>query len=61
VRAVTRLLSDNDLARGDLGQGGAAFVLRETGTADLDALERRLTDTYENVRRMITTCLEARR
>ncbi len=42
VNAATRLLCDQPTAPDDLGEGGRAFVLRETGASDAAALTRRI-------------------
>ncbi len=42
VQAATRLLSDKPLDPASLGEGGRAFVLRETGAVDMDDLRLRL-------------------
>jgi len=42
LRQAARLLSDRPLEPERLGEGAAAFVLRETGEESLDALARRL-------------------
>jgi glutamate-ammonia-ligase adenylyltransferase len=49
LQAGGRLLSDRPLDMAALGEGGRAFLLRETGTADLDGLRTRLTDTVATV------------
>ncbi|MEY4983438.1 MAG: hypothetical protein RIR62_1704, partial [Pseudomonadota bacterium] len=42
LQAGTRLLTDRTLDLAALGEGGRAFLLRETGEADAAALERRV-------------------
>ena len=42
LQAGTRLLTDRALDLAALGEGGRAFLLRETGEADAAALERRV-------------------
>lgn len=42
LQAGTRLLTDKTLDLGAIGEGGRAFLLRETGEADADALSYRL-------------------
>ena len=44
VQAATRLLSDKALDPATMGEGGRAFVLRETGSADMNDLRIRLAD-----------------
>lgn len=43
LHAAARLLSDRALEWEELGEGGRAFILRETGAADADALVAELT------------------
>lgn len=49
LQAGGRLLSDRPLDMAALGEGGRAFLLRETGTPDLDGLRTRLADTVATV------------
>ena len=42
VHAVARLLGDSNLDPGQIGAAGAAFVLRETGAATIEALAQQL-------------------
>ncbi len=49
LQAGGRLLSDRPLDMAALGEGGRAFLLRETGTDDLDGLRARLADTVASV------------
>ena len=42
VQACSRLLSDQPLDMREIGEGGQAFLLRETGAADAEALKARM-------------------
>jgi len=57
VQMVARLISDKPLAPGKIGEGGAAFLLRETNEESLDMLETRLGKTCDAAARAIDACL----
>jgi glutamate-ammonia-ligase adenylyltransferase len=57
VQMVARLISDKPLAPGRIGEGGAAFLLRETNEESLDMLETRLGKTCDAAARAIDACL----
>ncbi|MDT8327593.1 MAG: bifunctional [glutamine synthetase] adenylyltransferase/[glutamine synthetase]-adenylyl-L-tyrosine phosphorylase [Roseovarius sp.] len=58
VNMVARLISDKPLDPGLMGEGGAAFLLRETGQEDLVALQETLETTCAKAARVIDAALE---
>ena len=56
---VARLLSDKPLVPEDLGDGGTAFLLRETGHDNLSALETALIATTDKAAKAIDRRLPA--
>lgn len=61
LQAGTRLLSDRVLDPAALGAGAQAFLLRETGARDADALTQALVKTAEAAAAVIETVVTARR
>ena len=59
LQAGGRLLSDRPLEMEALGEGGRAFLLRETGCEDLDGLSTRLADTVAAVAAIVGRHLPA--
>lgn len=57
VQMVARLISDKPLAPDRIGEGGAAFLLRETKEESLQMLETRLGETCAAAARVIDACL----
>lgn len=53
VQQTSRLLSDKPLETENLGEGAAAFLLRQTGHADLQALARDLATSHTKAARLI--------
>jgi [glutamine synthetase] adenylyltransferase / [glutamine synthetase]-adenylyl-L-tyrosine phosphorylase len=58
LQAVARLLTDKPLDMATLGEGGRAFLLRETGMPDMDALASRLADLTVEVAGIVTARLD---
>jgi glutamate-ammonia-ligase adenylyltransferase len=58
VQMVARLISDKTLAPDRIGEGGAAFLLRETAEETLSVLEDRLTTTCAAAAEVIDACLD---
>jgi len=58
LQAGVRLLSDQPVDMAELGEGGRAFLLRETGCADLDALRTRLNDHIAATAVIVARCLD---
>jgi [glutamine synthetase] adenylyltransferase / [glutamine synthetase]-adenylyl-L-tyrosine phosphorylase len=54
-----RLLADRTTEPGALGAGARAFLLRETGAADLDALCAELTQRAARVAAILDAILDA--
>ena len=57
VQSAARLLSGDLLDLSAIGQGGTAFLLRETGARDVAALETRIAATTEAAGRLIERAL----
>jgi len=57
VRAGAMLLSERQLDPRKIGEGGRAFLLRETGCADLQALKARMKEETERADAVITKAL----
>ncbi|MGO4914983.1 glutamine-synthetase adenylyltransferase [Pseudogemmobacter sp. W21_MBD1_M6] len=57
LQSAARLLTDGPLVPGDVGIGGTAFVLRETGAASLDALADMLTHAAAEAQAAIESAL----
>ncbi len=60
VQAAARLLSGAAIELDKIGRGGADFLLRETGFASIEALEKRLGETRNRVAGLITATLGRR-
>jgi glutamate-ammonia-ligase adenylyltransferase len=54
LHAAARLLSERALDWGSLGEGGRAFILRETGAADEQALALELVRAIEEAEAAVT-------
>ncbi|WP_372839485.1 glutamine-synthetase adenylyltransferase [Phaeovulum sp.] len=59
LQAGGRLLTDKPLDMDAIGEGGRAFLLREAGVEDLEALKSRLDATTEAVRLIVEAALPA--
>jgi glutamate-ammonia-ligase adenylyltransferase len=57
VQMVARLISEKPFEPDSLGEGGAAFLLRETKEESLEMLETRLTDTCAAAAEVVDACL----
>lgn len=57
LQAAGRLLADKPIDMEAIGEGGRAFLLRETACADLDALALRLNSTTMDVNAIVDRCL----
>ncbi|MEI4231756.1 bifunctional [glutamine synthetase] adenylyltransferase/[glutamine synthetase]-adenylyl-L-tyrosine phosphorylase [Roseovarius sp. D22-M7] len=57
VQMVARLISDKPLAPGKIGEGGAAFLLRETKEESLEMLQTRLDEICAEAAQVIDACL----
>jgi glutamate-ammonia-ligase adenylyltransferase len=58
IKSVARLLTDQPLDPGRLGHGGRQMLLRDTGAADLDALETAVASARSAAADVIATSLE---
>jgi len=58
VQMVTRLISDKPLAPEQIGEGGSAFLLRETGREDMTTLRTELEAACEAAAGVITAALQ---
>ena len=58
VQAAARLLSGSTLDDETLGVGGAAFLLRATGFASIDALRAALSESYQSSAEIIETAID---
>ncbi|MCX7890379.1 MAG: glutamine-synthetase adenylyltransferase [Rhodobacteraceae bacterium] len=59
LHAGARLLTDRPLDMGAIGEGGRAFLLRETGAADLDSLAARLREATGTAAAIVAEALSA--
>ncbi len=57
VQTVTRLLTDRPLDPAEVGEGGTAVLLRETGAGSLEALADKLAEARAAVDRIVTQAL----
>ena len=60
LRQAEKLLSDKTLDMEEIGEGGRAFLLRESGQSDLEALGRTLDTASEDAARVIEAALGRR-
>lgn len=59
LHAAARLLSERALDWGSLGEGGRAFLLRETGAADAEALAEALAQAVSGAEAVVTRLVGA--
>jgi len=59
VQLASKLLSGSTIAPVAIGAGGRAFLLRETGADDIEAVLRKLTDATEAAAETVTAALAA--
>jgi [glutamine synthetase] adenylyltransferase / [glutamine synthetase]-adenylyl-L-tyrosine phosphorylase len=57
LQAGGRLLTDKPLDMEAIGEGGRAFLLRETGASELDSLQSQLMGHVATVEQIVRTCL----
>lgn len=57
LQSAARLLTGETLDPGTIGEGGRAFVLRETGTASMEALEAALAERAAAAEKVVTEAL----
>ena len=57
VQVVSKLLNETDLAADVIGEGGAAFLLRETGAATMTELSEMLGKTVEQTSNLVEAAL----
>ena len=57
VQLAAKLLSGQTIDPDQIGEGGRAFLLRETGAEDIDAQRAQLTDACEAAATMISAAL----
>lgn len=58
VQVASKLLSEQDLSPDVIGEGGVAFLLRETGATSIEALEQTLTEAAERAAAHINAALD---
>jgi [glutamine synthetase] adenylyltransferase / [glutamine synthetase]-adenylyl-L-tyrosine phosphorylase len=59
LHAATRLLGDGTIDWANLGEGGRAFLLRETGALDAEALARELAAAVARAEAAVTRLVGA--
>ncbi len=60
VQAVTKLLTDRALDPAEIGEGGSAILLRETGVAGMDELQARLAEARHETATLIGAIVSGR-